>query len=127
MVERSQRTQTTETILGKDGIIRIRSLPGTSEDLSSAQANVALCKTLCEKGKKPVLVNLSGSKGATQEARHTYSSKEFGAYISAAAIVVCTPISKVIGSFYLGLNRPIHPIKLFESEDPAIEWLSTYL
>ena len=45
----------------------------------------------------------------------------------AQAIIVDSPVSRLIGSFFLGLNKPPFPTKLFTSEADAVEWLKGYL
>ncbi|MDH5682649.1 MAG: hypothetical protein OEZ36_13750 [Spirochaetota bacterium] len=35
-----------------------------------------------------------------------------------------SPISRVIGNFFLGLNRPLFPVKLFTEKNEASKWLA---
>ena len=42
-------------------------------------------------------------------------------------IIVGTPVSRVLGNFYLGLSNPHLPSRLFSSGDEALEWLKGYL
>ncbi|MBD3638225.1 MAG: STAS/SEC14 domain-containing protein [Crocinitomicaceae bacterium] len=39
------------------------------------------------------------------------------------AMVAQKPLQKVVGNFFLGINRPPIPIKLFTNQDEAKEWL----
>ena len=45
----------------------------------------------------------------------------------AIALLVGSPLSRVIGNFFVGLNRSTFPLRLFTSEEEAIAWLRTFL
>ena len=124
--ERRITTQTAESVLGKDGIVRVRMLPGTKEDLASAKATIAALSELCDGGKRAVIVDMAGTLSATQDARRYYSSEHATDCMTACAMLVGSPLSKVLGSFFLGLNKPRHPMRLFTSEPEAVSWLKGY-
>lgn len=59
-----------------------------------------------------------------QAARRYFSySLEARATSSKVAIVASNPIARVIGNFFVGLNRSDVPTRLFGDEDSAIAWL----
>lgn len=66
-------------------------------------------------------------RSISREARHYYAGQEAAASASAVALIVDTPVSKVLGNFYLGLSNPILPSRLFSSKDDALAWLKGYL
>jgi hypothetical protein len=43
--------------------------------------------------------------------------------VSAFAIIIQSPLSRVIGNFFMGLNKPRVPARLFKSEKEAVKWL----
>lgn len=45
----------------------------------------------------------------------------------AFAMLVDTPLSRTLDNFYLGLNKPPLPTRLFTTEDKGLEWLKGYL
>lgn len=116
-------TRTGETLLREDGIVRISMFSGKMEGLADAKENFAIFIRLCQDRKRPVLIVLNGVRGITPDARRFYSGDEAGRYISASAFVVASPVSRVLGSFFLGLNKPAYPVRLFTEEAEAIEWL----
>ena len=61
------------------------------------------------------------------EGRHLYSQAKLADAISAAAFIVGSPISRVIGSLFLGLSKPPFPVMLFSSEEKVLEWLKGFL
>lgn len=126
MARKHYETRTGETLLGEDGIVRVRMFSGSRERLADAKANIAVYDQLCDGRKCPLLIDLNGSHSISQDARRYYSSEEAGKYISASALVIGSPVSRVLGSFFLGLNKPAYPVRLFTSEGDALEWLKEF-
>lgn len=125
-VEKIIETKTAHTTLGNDGIVRVRMLPNTMEDCASAQENIAALTRICGGKKRPLLIDMGGTQGATHDARRQYSSEAMSQNITAEAMLVTSPVTRVLGSFFIGLNRPRHLLRLFTSEQDAIEWLKEY-
>ncbi|MBA3706187.1 MAG: STAS/SEC14 domain-containing protein [Bacteroidetes bacterium] len=73
----------------------------------------------------PCLINMKGLKSVTKEARE-YMSTEGEKNIIAAALLIGSPLSKMIGNIFLSLNKPKVPAKLFTNENEAKEWLNKY-
>lgn len=113
--------------VGEDGIVRIVHVPGAEVTLEDAHKVMAAYHKL-RKGKRlPLLIDTRTMKSLARGARHFYAGEEAAACASAAAIIVGTPVSKVLGNFYLGLSNPHLPSRLFSSEDEALAWLKGYL
>jgi hypothetical protein len=68
------------------------------------------------------LADIRNIKSITRGARIYFTSEETGAVLRAQAVIVGSPLSRVIGNFY-GLYGMPYPIKLFTAEAKAIEWL----
>lgn len=73
----------------------------------------------------PCLINMQGIKSFTKEARD-YMAVEGSACIKAGALVVNTPLSRMLGNMFLAINKPAVPTKLFTDEKQAEEWLQQY-
>lgn len=127
VAEKWIQTRTAETVLGEDGILRARQLSGSYDDLAAAQENVAAVATLCNGTKHPLMIDLTGSWGVSRDARRHYSSDAISNQVSATAMIVRSPFTRVLGSFFLGLNKPRHPLRLFTSEPEAREWLRDFM
>ena len=70
------------------------------------------------------LVQLARVRSVTRQARTFFaSSPENLAIASRVALVGASPIARVIGNFFLGLNKPPVPVRLFATEAEAIAWL----
>ena len=57
------------------------------------------------------------------ESRRYFSRPETKELIRAVALLVQSPFSRVVGSLFLGVNRLPIPVRLFTSEEQALEWL----
>ncbi len=80
------------------------------------------------KGKKiPFLTDIRDSKFSTREAREYGSKKGFTVQRAVTALLVGSSTSRMFGNLYLNFNQPTYPIKLFTSEEEAIEWLKGFI
>ena len=113
--------------LGTDSIMRIISLPGTGQTLDDAQELVATVKHLSGGISRPLLVDMREMTSQSRDARHYYADSEAAGTIRAAALVISSPLSRVIANFAMGFNHMHVPTKLFTSEDDALAWLKTFL
>jgi len=61
------------------------------------------------------------------ETRNYNASEECNKYTIADAYVVGSSALKLIGNFYIKVNRPVRPTKIFSNETEALDWLYTFL
>ena len=120
-------TRTQKIWLGDDGIVRYESHPGSEESLEDAQENVKAGASLSGGMKRPILINSRGIKSLRREARMYYAGEENAKHTIAAAIVISSPVARVIANFFMGLNKTKFPTRLFTSEEMAIAWLKEFL
>ena len=121
-------TRTGRHHLDERGFIHSIILPGAEQTLADAQENVRVSLELGGGRRRPVLVDLRQIKSQTREARDYYGGEESGLCFNAAAVLVGSPVSRLLGNFFLGFNKSAHsPLKLFTSEQEAIEWLMTFI
>ncbi len=113
-------------VLGEDGIVRYTLKAGAVETLDDARDAIAAVVKLGKGKKCPFLADLRGVKSASREVRQYYAGEAAARAAAAAAILVGSPISRMIGSFFLGLNKPGIPVRLFASESEATEWLKGF-
>ena len=74
----------------------------------------------------PVLVDIRAVRWASAEARGRGSS-ELGEFVArAVALVVGSPVSRMVGSLFLRMSAPPFPVRLFTSYDEAMRWLADY-
>ena len=70
-----------------------------------------------------LLVDLNNLIGVTKEARTMVSNPDMTKTHKAVAMLVSNPLTRLIASFFLGLNKPKFPIKSFTNSDDGILWL----
>ncbi len=112
--------------LGEDGIVRFTISAGADETLDEAREVVAAVAKIGKGKKRPVLADARGVNSATREARRYYAGEEAAKVAGAAAVLVGSPISRMIASFFVSINRPDFPVRLFTSESEAMEWLKGF-
>lgn len=72
----------------------------------------------------PLLIYSNKIKHLTKEARDYLASKEGCQKIKSCAIITNSIVTRVIANFFLQINKPIVPTKLFTDEKNAIKWLT---
>jgi hypothetical protein len=101
-------------------------LSGAEVTVDIARAEIAEMMRFIQQqgdGKLPFLIDIRNIRSITREAREYLASAEASEPLTAVGLLTTSPISRVIGNFFLGLNRPPHPIRMFTSEEEAIAWL----
>lgn len=71
-----------------------------------------------------VLIINHGVISMDKPARDYLASKEGTRAIKAAAIVLRSSFGSMLGNFFLKVNRPEMPVRIFYNEIKAIRWLS---
>jgi hypothetical protein len=113
--------------LDDEGIVHAESQPGTEQARAEAEACVASIWEVGGRRTRPVLVDLRRVKAMHRGARTYYAGAETARTQSAAALLVGSPLTRVIGNFFMGLNKPLIPTRLFTSEPEAMAWLSGFV
>lgn len=111
------------TWMGKDGIARTKVKPQAEITLVEAKENSIVVNSLSPGNLYPLLIDSRDIKTISKEARDFFSMNNRESNVSAFAIIIHSPISRVIGNFFMGLNKPRVPARLFNSEKEAVKWL----
>jgi hypothetical protein len=109
--------------LEDDGIVRVKVKPNIQIALQDAQVCIRAVSDVCGGKRHPALIDMRGLVGMDREARLYFAGEETAKVESAAALIIESPLSKAIGNFFMGLNKPIIPTRLFTSEAEALAWL----
>jgi len=124
MEQDNVETSTGRFYLGEDGINRVFSFPNTNIAEKEAREGVDVAKKVGKGKNPPIFIDISKILSITLEARRIFANEE---YANSVALLVNSPLSRVIGNFFLGINKSAVPHKLFTSETEAIEWLKGFL
>jgi len=110
------------TWMGHEGIARTRVKPNSKVVLEDAIENAKAVNGLFGPAYFPIIIDTRQIKSITKEARDFFSMRGRESRVYGFAILVGSPLSKIIGNFFMGLNKPRVPVKLFTHEDKAISW-----
>lgn len=110
------------TWMGHDGIARTLVKKDAEIELKDAKKNSEVVNGLRPTAGFPLIVETSEIKSITKEARDYLSIQNRETKISAIAIVRDSIIGNMVANFFIGLNKPAVPTKLFSSEEDAIKW-----
>jgi hypothetical protein len=111
------------TWMADDGICRTVTKPGARITINEAKENSVAVNSFFTGKKFPLLVDVRHIKHITREARSHFSTNGRDTKINSFALIVQSPLSRVIGNFFMSLNKPEIPARLFDNEDDAIAWL----
>lgn len=111
------------TWMSADGIACTKVKSNAEIVLEDAMENSKVVNGFYVNRKYPLLIDARGIKSITREARSFFTTNGRETNTMAFAILIDSSVSKVVGNFFLGINKPAVPTKLFLSENEALEWL----
>ncbi|MBC7865317.1 MAG: hypothetical protein IAF38_20240 [Bacteroidia bacterium] len=111
------------TWLDEFGICHTEVKENSVIELKDAVENKEDVLTIAGEKIPPILVDLRKIKSISKEARDYFAMKNRKPGVKAIAMLIKSPVSKIIGNFFLGINLPSVPTKLFNSETKALNWL----
>lgn len=91
--------------------------------LADAKENIVAIYELAGRERTLVLVDTRGVRWQSREARDYFVSENAAQATKAVALVVGSPISRVLGSFFMRFEKHRFPTALFDDEAKAIHWL----
>ena len=98
-------TRTARIWLGEDGIIRAVLFGVLSEGVAIARENWEAINQVSQGKIRPVFADIRNVKTVGAEERRFYARLETKDLLSAVALLVASPLSRVIGSFFCDLLR----------------------
>jgi len=113
--------------LDGDGIVHSEVKPHIELTVEDAREVLEQIRLLSGGKRRPVLVDLTHCKAVSREARAHYAGEQGSQAVLAAALLTGSPMARVIGNFFLEINKPIFPVRLFTSEAQALAWLKSFL
>lgn len=120
------QTRCAELWLEEDNIVHLKMKRGADLNIHDIEEIQKAQRTLSAGGKHVMCADIINIKSITKEARDFSNKGDIGETMVAIAIIIGSPISRVIGNFFMGLNKLIYPAKLFNNKEKAIIWLKTF-
>lgn len=106
-----------------DGTVVIRFVDGIDVDEDNASRLRRRHVAIADGQARPTLVDLRGMRSVDLAARRIGSGPEITAVVRRMALLVGSPATRVIGSFFLRVQSPQFPTRVFNDEQRARAWL----
>lgn len=119
-------TRTSRVWMEAGRMVRITASPGVVQTLADAKDDVHVFDRLSQGRPFTALLDIRQLKSQEREAREFYSQPGHTPGLVAIAILIGSPMSRVIGNFFMGFNKSDIPARLFTSEPEAIAWLQEF-
>ena len=111
--------------LRPDGIVQVVWLSRASAHLADATATLDAMASLTRGRQSPLVVDMRDTGPQDRRTRAEWTSRP--GLQSAVALIVGTPLSRMLGNLILMVNKPRFPVKLFNNEADAVAWLLEYV
>jgi len=120
-------TFNTQYFMFEPDILVVNPTPGYKDNVDAARSNIEWQQTFARKlGRKcGLVVVLNNLLSQDAESRKVYSDGLLPDLFYGSALVVGNSLSRAIGSFFIGLSRPVIPLTLVKSIEEGIAWLGT--
>jgi hypothetical protein len=111
--------------LRPDGIVQLVWTPNVLISRGDAIEAIDALAQLTGGRPSPLLVDAHAARTQDRRARAEFVSRID--LVSAIALLVTTPLSRMMGNFFIGVSRPMVQTRLFEREAPAVAWLMPFV
>ncbi len=109
--------------MANDGILHIKCEPNTHMTIEEGKASTKMGLELIDGKPRPLLCDLTNVVKMTRDCRQYFAGPEHATIFSKCALIISSPISRIIGNFFLRANRPLKPTRLFTNKEEALNWL----
>ena len=110
-----------------NGIIRVELKNDIELQPEDLDENMAIYNEIMGDEKQGLFLVVFAKEGSTtKEGREKFASPQRSAFKKAEALVVSTMSHRIESNFYKNYFDPKHPVRLFDNEQRAINWLSTF-
>lgn len=111
--------------LPADGVVRLVWSPPVPSGLEDSVATIEAMIELTGDRPAPILVDVREAGPQSREGRLEFVRRH--EVVSAVAILVGNPLSRMMGNFFMNVSKPKAPTRLFDDEDAAVAWLKDFL
>jgi hypothetical protein len=109
------------------GILRLRAAQGTVYTRRHLENAMAAFAELSSATARPLVVETPGYANADIHARHYWRGEHVRNQLSVLAVVVSSPVMRVIATFLMRIAPPAVPCQLFEQLDEALLWATAHV
>lgn len=116
-------TRTARISLLEPDVLRIEYKADCFVDVEEFTENMAAYRQVMKTEKAYILTIANDGAEPSPEVRNIFASKERSAFKIAEAFVISSIAQRILANFVMKVQRPNHPLKFFNSEKEAKEWL----
>jgi hypothetical protein len=113
--------------LRTDGIMYVRISSEKEESVPLVKEMVNKMGEMVNYKKVPLLAKHEDFALPGKANRDYWATKDACPYSKADAFIVNSLAMQLIANFYLKINKPERPTRMFKDENEAIKWLKTFL
>ena len=113
----------TERLWLEDGVVHCVVLPTPTHTLVDAHENAEAFRVVAGGRRAPLLLDARDSRGLDRDARLYYARPEAARDCYVLAMLIDSQISRILANFYMNVNPPPFPMRLFLAEAEAVAWL----
>lgn len=107
----------------EDNILYIECHPKTTMTIEEGHLSTEKATELIQGVPIPMLCDLTNVVKMSQDCRKHFAGPEHAQVFTKCALLITSPISRIIGNFFLGANKPLKPTRLFTNKKEALKWL----
>ena len=100
-------------------------LEGCTMEVEDVLELKTLNKSIAEGKPYAIVVSFEHLADVSKKAKELIASKEFAEFTIAKALLVDNIGHRLVGNFYLTINKPYMKTKVFTDKAAAIEWLKS--
>lgn len=108
------------------GTVTLDQTPRALQTFETACEMMRASVELAPDGHKPAMVVLANESRTDRGARRAFQEVG-GPVLACVALVVQSKVAEVTGNFFLRINRPPYPMRLFGDVDEARAWAAEHL
>ena len=113
-------------LLAEDLLYCKTSIGGYLQEKDAEDMLAETQKLIANNQRALLALDISQIAGASLNFRHRFTEIDIKDNQIACAIIVENHPSYLVGSFMIGINRPVFPVKIFFNSNKAIEWLQLF-
>lgn len=114
-------------MLREDGILELHTNNEHVYSIEDTKENVESFGRLTGGKKAPVLIIGGSFTSISKETRIFMASEESLKYSAAEAFLLKSLAQKILINFYIRVDKPLVPTRVFTDKEKAIEWLKGHL
>jgi hypothetical protein len=108
----------------EDDVIRFASKPAQAQELADAVEAMRIFRDLAAGRRMPTVMEVSGVRSLTREARALYTTgpEAVETFAAVGLVVSGSSMARALVNFMMTVSRPDCPARMFESVADAVVW-----